>query len=82
MEEKECPHFSEQYTMFCKEQFGLLNKKLDAIDASVRGNGGLGLIVRLDRLEQRHKTMKWMVGFLLLAAGAFGAEFLVKVLGG
>ena len=35
-----------------KEQNELVNSKLDKIDSTIRGNGKIGILTRLDRLEQ------------------------------
>ena len=35
-----------------KKQNQLINAKLDNIDCTIRGNGKIGILTRLDRLEQ------------------------------
>jgi hypothetical protein len=35
-----------------KKQNDLINTKLDTIDSTIRGNGKVGILTRLDRLEQ------------------------------
>lgn len=46
------------------DQLRFIFEKLDRIDKSIRGNGKLGINVRLDRLEQsatQQSRMAWVV---------------------
>ena len=45
----------EKYEAICKSEFAQLHAKLDRLDVAMRGNGKLGIVMRIDRLEQsRH----------------------------
>lgn len=47
-----------------ESQFESIHAKLDSLDQAIRGNGKLGLLVRVDRLERaaRHQDkLIWMV---------------------
>ena len=43
---------SEQYNNVCKREFQDIKKSLGLIDKSLRGNGTVGMVVRIDRLER------------------------------
>jgi len=53
----------DRYEDTCKGNFERVFNTLDHIDESVRGNGKPGILIRLDRLEQRAKgeaRLKWL----------------------
>ncbi len=58
----------------CRRQFESIHKKLDRLDEAIRGNGEVGIKVRLDRLEQngkQHSKLIWLiVGSLVTASGS------------
>jgi hypothetical protein len=54
----------DRYEMVCKGEFGSINKKLDALDTAIRGNGKPGIQLRLDRLESSQRLRSrvvWLV---------------------
>jgi len=66
---------NKQYENICKDEFTQVHTKLDKLDESIRGNGKPGILVRLDRLEQRdakrNKFFWIVVGSLISAAILF-----------
>ena len=51
-------------TEHCRQSFKVLFQKLDRLDEAIRGNGKVGILIRLDRLEQgagRHEKLIWML---------------------
>ena len=56
------------YERLCKEKFDILFRKLDAIDAHIRGNGGPGLTTRVERNTMVIKSLLWINS---IATGAF-----------
>ena len=49
----------DKYESICREQFAQLHAKLDLMDLALRGNGRVGILTRIDRLEQsRHWVSK------------------------
>ena len=55
---------SEQYKAVCKQEFMEIKKSLSIIDKSLRGNGKVGMVVRIDRLEQAEATrsrLLWVI---------------------
>jgi len=62
----------------CERQFRSIHEKLDRLDKAIRGNGVVGIMVRLDRLEQVNSvTMRlaWMVvGGVIVVAGKYLME--------
>ena len=71
-----------QYKTICQKGFHEIQRKLDQLDEAIRGNGKLGILRRLDRLEAaesfRAKALWIAFGALLACAGAI----VVKLLGG
>ncbi len=59
---------SEQYKNVCKGEFQSIHTKLDRLDEAIRGNGRLGILRRLDRLES---TESFRARALWIAFGAF-----------
>jgi hypothetical protein len=62
-----------QYDRICRSEFEEINGKLDRIDVSLRGNGKIGIITRLDRLEraaQMQSKMMWIILVSLMTAAA------------
>lgn len=51
----------------CCRRFDALFRKFELVDEAIRGNGKPGIIVRLDRLEQR---AKWYTHAAWMLAGA------------
>lgn len=65
-----CP--SDQYRTICSPEFRELHAKLDRLDEAIRGNGKVGILTRLDRLEQlqaQRRRMFWIVAGALVTAG-------------
>ncbi len=63
------------YERICRVEFRDIQTKLDRLDEAIRGNGRLGVQLRLDRLEGAEKTRRrvlWIVtgSTLALAAGS------------
>ena len=50
------------------EKFTIVFDKLDRIDAALRGNGQVGMVTRLDRLERSMAAVSRIV-WLLVAVG-------------
>ena len=50
------------------EKFKTVFEKLDRIDSALRGNGQVGMVTRLDRLERSMATVSRIV-WLLVAVG-------------
>jgi hypothetical protein len=42
---------TDQYDRMCKAEFAAIHTKLDRLDEAIRGNGRVGIQLRLDRLE-------------------------------
>jgi len=42
---------AEQHECACHREFAAIHAKLDRLDEAIRGNGRLGILLRLDRLE-------------------------------
>jgi len=61
------------YERICKGEFACIRGKLDRLDRAIRGNGGAGIQVRLDRLEQcahsRSRLLWIIVGCVVVMAG-------------
>jgi len=60
-----------EYTEYCQQSFKVLFQKLDRLDEAIRGNGKIGIMIRLDRLEQRARRQGKLI-WLLLGAVATG----------
>ncbi len=58
-------------TEYCQQSFKVLFQKLDRLDEAIRGNGKIGIMIRLDRLEQRARRQGKLI-WLLLGAVATG----------
>lgn len=59
----------------CHKAFDVLFGKLDRLDEAIRGNGKLGILIRLDRLEQdarRQGKLIWMILGAFATAAATG----------
>ena len=62
-----------------------IHTKLDRLDEAIRGNGKLGVLTRLDRLEQievGRRRLTWIVIGAFVSAGASALLQLVQLLGG
>ncbi len=57
----------DRYEVVCKGEFTEVHRKLDRLDEALRGNGKVGIVVRLDRLEGAERTRG---RFLWLLIGA------------
>ena len=44
------------------DDVGEIKQTLARVDECLRGNGRVGLVTRLDRLEQAHKLIRWLAG--------------------
>ena len=54
----------EKMRLAFERQFEAIQTKLDRLDEAIRGNGKLGLLVRVDRLERdgrRQDKLIWLV---------------------
>lgn len=74
---------SDQYDRICKDEFAEVHAKLDRLDEAIRGNGKLGILRRLDRLEQielRRSRLTWIVVGAFASAGASVLLQLVQLL--
>lgn len=63
---------NEQYRQVCGPEIRELHRKLDRLDEAIRGNGKVGILTRLDRLEQlqaQRRRMFWIVAGALVTAG-------------
>ena len=66
----------------CGAQFEAIHQKLDRLDDAIRGNGRLGILTRLDRLEQG-RVRASRVFWLALGAGAAGlVQLVIAAIGG
>ena len=66
----------EKYETICKSEFAQLHAKLDRLDVALRGNGKLGILMRLDRLEQsRH----WVGKAVWFGLGILGSVVVVYI---
>ena len=63
----------------CHKRFDLLFEKLDKLDASIRGNGKPGILLRLDRLEQDAKRQSKLI-WLIVGAGITVAATVITTL--
>lgn len=66
-----------QYQNVCKNEFQELHTKLDRMDIAIRGNGKVGLMTRLDRLEQERLFRSKLMWFIL---GSFGTAIASTVI--
>ena len=57
-----------QYETIYRNEFAAIHGKLDRLDEAIRGNGRLGILRRLDRLES---TEGFRARALWIAFGAF-----------
>ena len=69
---------NKQYENICKDEFAQVHTKLDKLDESIRGNGKPGILVRLDRLEQRDAKRN---KFVWLVVGALVSAIILWVMG-
>ena len=44
------------YERMCRDHFNAIHEKLEEIDTAIRGNGKVGLVTRVDRLEQTERV--------------------------
>ncbi|OHB56836.1 MAG: hypothetical protein A2Y07_06910 [Planctomycetes bacterium GWF2_50_10] len=65
-----------QYENICKEEFAAIHGKLDKLDEAIRGNGKIGIMTRLDRLE-RSEAIRSKLMWLITASAITGAVSLV-----
>lgn len=77
------PNPQEVFDELCKERFDTIDLKLTKIDTFLRGNGQLGVAVRLDRLEQsegKRSRLAWTIVGACVAAGASLVVTVIKLL--
>lgn len=55
---------TDRYNEVCKPNFDNTNKKLDKILSHLEGNGKVGLLTRVDRIEQKFSTYSGVLGWL------------------
>lgn len=65
-----------QYEKICKDEFASVRAKLDKLDEAIRGNGKVGIMTRLDRLE-RAAAVRSKLLWLITASAITGAVSLV-----
>lgn len=53
-----------------QNHFESIHDKLDKLDESIRGNGKVGIMIRMDRLEQTAKRQAKLIWLLLGSVGA------------
>ena len=71
-----------QYRSVYKGEFAEIQRKLDQLDEAIRGNGKLGILRRLDRLEA-FEAVRGRVVWIVFGASLTGAgTVLMKLLGG
>ena len=51
----------EQYENLCKGEFESMHTKLDRLDEAIRGNGKVGIQLRLDRLEMTERSRSKLI---------------------
>ncbi len=75
---------STQYEKYCRDEFAELHKKLDRLDTAIRGNGRLGIITRIDRLERteavRNKLLWLIAGSSITAAMSLLVAVIVQII--
>lgn len=49
----------------CEQEFREINRKLDNLDAALRGNGQPGIKHRVDRLEEAHASARRLLWCLI-----------------
>lgn len=59
------------------ERLNGMDQKLDKVIHAIEGNGKPGLIIRVDRVEQRWKAIAWV---LAIVGGTVIVELIQKVL--
>ena len=73
----------EKLTERCAERFNQMFKKIDRLDAAIRGNGHPGILLRLDRLEQSARVQSriiWiMAGALITGITAAIMKFAMGI---
>lgn len=65
----------ENFRGACEREFEEIHRKLDRLDEAIRGNGRVGITVRLDRLEQdakRQAKLIWLIVGACITAAASG----------
>ena len=63
-----------------QEHLRVIDQKLDRLDEAIRGNGKLGIILRLDRLEQNAKRQSKLIWLLIGAMMTAGASSLAIIM--
>lgn len=65
----------------CVEQFNRIEKKIDFLTTLMTGNDnpGVGVIVRLDRLEQRWKLTTWVLGLMATAVTIGAVRWIMSI---
>ena len=59
-----------QYECACHREFAAIHAKLDRLDEAIRGNGRLGILLRLDRLESAEAVrskLLWIIAASVLS---------------
>ncbi len=59
-----------QYECTCQREFAAIHAKLDRLDEAIRGNGRLGILLRLDRLESAEAVrskLLWIIAASVLS---------------
>lgn len=64
----------DRYELVCRERFDRLERKLDAIDRLLRGDGAAGLVTRVDRIEEANRQRRrWMWALVAVCGSTIGA---------
>lgn len=71
----------DEITVRCSHRFDLLFEKFDKLDSALRGNGHPGILMRLDRLEQKAIVQSRVIWGLIGATAAGLITALAEFLG-
>jgi len=66
----------------CGAQFEAIHQKLDRLDDAIRGNGRLGILTRLDRLERGRIGASRLFWLVLGAVTAGLMQLVIAAIGG
>ena len=74
---------NKQYEKICKDEFILVHTKLDKLDEAIRGNGKVGIMTRLDRLERAEAVrsrLLWLIaGSAVTVAGSLVVNLILQI---
>ena len=69
-----------QYEKICKDEFGSVHTKLDRLDEAIRGNGKVGIMTRLDRLERAAAVRSRLLWLITASSVTAAASLVVAVI--